>query len=122
MIKISENQIVKEKCMLAHETNFDDHLDALEDMNGHIFSMSRKHMKRKGLLAFEKDVVKEILDGEYDHTVILIEEPATRYKGLVGTILERIGQKVDGVKKHMIHIFYIPPDMFKPLDAELRNL
>ena len=107
--------------MLAHETNFDDHLDALEDRDGHVFSLSRKHMKRKGLLAFESEVVKEILDGEYDHTMILIEKPAIRHKDLVGLVLERIGKKVDGVKRHMIHIFYIPPDMFKPLDEELRN-
>jgi len=79
-------------------------------------------MKRKGLLAFEKEVVKEIFDGEYDHTLILIEEPTSRYKRLVGVILERIGKKVDGVKKHMIHIFYIPPEMFKQVDVELRSL
>ncbi len=65
--------------MLAHETNFDDHLDALEDRSGHVFSLSRKHMKRKGLLAFEKEVVKEIFEGEYDHTLILVETPTTRY-------------------------------------------
>ena len=31
--------------MLAHETNFDDHLDALEDRSGHVFSLSRKLVK-----------------------------------------------------------------------------
>lgn len=107
--------------MLAHETNFDDHLDALEDRSGHVFSLSRKHVKTKGLLGFETEVVTEILQGEYDHTVILVEKPTARYNASVGRILERIGKKVDGVKKHMIHIFYIPPGMFKPLDAELRN-
>ena len=34
--------------MLAHETNFDDHLDALEDRSGHVFSLSRKQVKNKG--------------------------------------------------------------------------
>ena len=105
--------------MLAHETNFDDHLDALEDRSGHVFSLSRKQVKRKSLLEFESEVVKEILDGEYDHTLILVEKPTSRHKGLIGLVLERIGEKVDGVKRHMIHIFYIPPGMFEPLDAEL---
>ena len=107
--------------MLAHETNYDDHLDALEDRSGHVFSLSRKHVKNRGLLGFEAEVVREILDGEYDHTVILVEKPTAQHNGAVGRILERIGKKVDGVKHHMIHIFYIPPDMFKPLDEELRN-
>ena len=107
--------------MLAHETNFDDHLDALEDREGHVFSLSRKHVKNKGLLAFEAEVVKDILEGEYDHTLILVEKPTTRYNGAVGRILERIGKKVDGVKKHKIHVFYVPPEMFEPLDAELRG-
>ena len=107
--------------MLAHETNFDDHLDALEDRSGHVFSLSRKQVKRKSLLEFESEVVKEILDGEYDHTLILVEKPTARYKGLVGIILERIGKKVDGVKKHMIHIFYVPTDMFEALGEELRS-
>ena len=107
--------------MLAHGTNFDDHLDALEDRSGHVFSLSRKQVKRKSLLEFEAEVVKEILDGEYDHTLILVEKPTTRHNGLVGLVLERIGKKVDGVKKHMIHIFYIPPGMFQPLDEELRS-
>ena len=107
--------------MLAHETNFDDHLDALEDRSGQVFSLSRKHVKNKGLLDFEAEVVKEILEGEYDHTLILVEKSTARYNGLVGNILERIGKKVDGVKKHMIHIPYIPPEMFNPLDEELRN-
>ena len=44
--------------MLAHETNFDDHLDALEDRSGHVFSLSRKHVKKKSLLEFETEVVK----------------------------------------------------------------
>ena len=108
--------------MLAHETNFDAHLDALGDRDGHVFSLSRTHMQKKGLSVFETEVVKEILDGEYEHTLILIETPATRHKELVGLVLERIGKKVDGVKKHMIHIFYIPPDMFEPLDVELRGI
>lgn len=59
--------------MLAHETDFDDHLDALEDRSGHVFSLSRKQVK------------------------------------------------VDGVKNHMIHVFYIPLGMFEALDAELRS-
>ena len=108
--------------MLISETYFADHLEALVDKDGHVFSLSRKHMEEKGLLAFESEVVNEILDGDYEHTLILIETPSARHRQLLGVVLGRIGKKVDDVKKHRIHIFYIQPDMFEPLDAELRSL
>ena len=102
--------------MLIHHTDLDEHLDFLEEKEGHCFFLSRKE---KDVPSFIETCQEEILNSEWDHTMLIVEQPTTHHKNFkLRKILKKFGAKIDGVRTHQIHAFTVPSELYRMMVRE----
>ena len=100
--------------MLIHHTNLDEHLDFLDEQNGHVFFLPRTRTDYNGWIA---EVTIKILDSLdiLRHTVIIVEQPTTHGKNfLLRRLLKRLGAAIEKEAEqiHQIHAFTVPSVLF----------
>ena len=95
--------------MLMHHTDFDNHLDCLENKTGNIFYYTR----RVGTNPFVSHVVRTVMETDSLHSVLFVEDRGPKDYRRICLMLERIGNEVEKRKEHLIHAFILHPDLFK---------
>ena len=97
--------------MLMFHTDLDEHLDFLENQQGHCFFLPRSE---KDLEGFIKKVSTEILESEWEHTMIIIEQPTNHSNNFkLRQDLKKVGAEIDGKRTHYIHAFMVPSMLYK---------
>lgn len=98
--------------MLMHYTDIDAHLDMLEDLDGYMFRLSALELTRFSSRSFFNHVLRTILSGDKEHTLLVIEQLPRRWEKYVMRQLSALGRNVDGNKDHHIHVFFVSSEMF----------
>ena len=107
--------------MLVHQPDIDAHLEYVENLDGYLFKVTGRQISNFQLKSIFDRVEKTIVDGDKDHTVLIIEEPPHRWERSTSDAIKRLGAKVDGKKTHQIHAFFIPSPLFAKMVEEITD-
>ena len=105
--------------MLTQYHSFNEHFAYLANQQGEVFFLAKEEIHRNNCILFIERVRHAILEGDADHTILIMEEPAHRWDDIPRTVAIVIDQEIDTHKPtHQIHAFVVPPRIYKNLLPE----
>ena len=107
--------------MLQQISDYDKHLNYLENLDGYIFKIPAQECTRVSLNPILNHIEYTIINGDKDHTAIFIEYRSQQRNRMIASKMTDLGARIDNKKDHQLHIFIIPKELYKIMTTEVKD-
>ena len=98
----------------------------LDGIDGFIFNLPLKEIKASRTLDFFNALADFIIDGDKEHSILVIEEPRRKYHRNIKLAIAMLNRRINDVKDkdfvHSTHIFFSNSDIFPELLKQFDGL